>query len=202
VRPPSLSNPSERPASPPDTAPAAVRQARGTGPQRRHGGTAPVRDLHLGDLAATADGHRDRLAGPPGSTVPDALGHQLADQEHRRLNRRVLAPEYGRRERTATATRSGRPGDGHALTSPPLWPWPHCPFRSRPPLPPLPSAPRKGCELTAGRGNPAPIHASLAGPRQGNARPAACRGDPRVSTDPLDIGLAPVPDPVSAAPGG
>ena len=105
-----------RPGSPRGTAPCRPprRRRRAATPARWH---RSVSDMHLGDLAVAEDDHRDRPAGQPRSAAPDAVGDQLAEQEHHRLTRRVLLAEHRRRERAGHRDALGAPGNGHALTS-------------------------------------------------------------------------------------
>jgi hypothetical protein len=90
--------------------PAAGRHAADPWPQRRHSGPAHVSALNQGDLAAAEDGQVDRPAGQPGSTVPDAVGNQLTEQEHRRLTRRVLQAQHRQQPARAAARGNRRPG--------------------------------------------------------------------------------------------
>jgi hypothetical protein len=134
--------------------------------------------------------------GSPESTVPDAVGHQLADQENHRLPRRVLPPEHCHRERRATATRSGRPATVTLSPAAPAMPTP--PLPQPPAAPPPPGAAQKGHGLRASREtrppstlhSPARVKATPARRpprgRQGQHRPSTPTGNYRKQPGPTE----------------
>jgi hypothetical protein len=59
--------------------------------------------------AQAASVRRLPFTGQPGAVVPHAVGDQLAEQEHRRIDRRVLPAEHRRDERTGNRDTLGTP---------------------------------------------------------------------------------------------